>query len=560
MLAVPREQLMTLIIAVLILVGGSFGGVVIRPAVAQSQSNPAGLWILLVDSQTDYGETVNQSMTIITSPYVTNLHTYQELALEAYLNVTKDGTITSFGTSGGEYLEMYSYSYTEFPPSQPAYVYGCSSELRQSFVLNINGSVTDQRAKLSGSHLTITQNENQTMGNDVASCSLTDAASYFESSVLELLANKHLPWVDNFTFSSAPESQQYQTNVGVTQSEQTISIVNVALFRLQSYCAQYTAPDSPPVCVASGVDDQGPISPPVNIPSPNTVTLPDGSTINLGGSTLSWNSPGNYTLDCSQDCASDSFNFVGGSRGTIVSVNCPSGPCATITAISGANFSLSAEANHVTVNDFDGVVRVGALNSSSTVYLSGTPGTYSQRVTVNTNENLTTLQKNVTSTYATVLQICNSGTTLLNSGKPISGDLSSIQFCVPPGQVSKLQFYVPPSLQGKTGFYTATSNSSTIAMTESGENNTGGTASGIMALSGIPTEMPITLVSSSGNDLVTVVVNNTGSAAALVMFRLQFPSLTTSTSSNNTLLYTTVVVLLVAAIMATVWAVRRKKS
>jgi hypothetical protein len=176
------------------------------------------------------------------------------------------------------------------------------------------------------------------------------------------------------------------------------------------------------------------------------------------------------------------------------------------------------------VNDFDGIVRVGALNSSSTVFLSGALGTYSQKVTVNTNEDFMALQKNATTTYATVPRICNGGTFDLNGGQPISGDLNSIQFCVPAGQVTSLQFSVPPSLQDMISLYTATSNSSAITIIASGENKTGTTANGIMAISGIPTEMPIPLVSPTGNDPVTIAVNNTGSANAVVVFQLQFPT------------------------------------
>ena len=124
------------------------------------------------------------------------------------------------------------------------------------------------------------------------------------------------------------------------------------------------------------------------------------------------------------------------------------------------------------MNDLDGIVQVGALNSGGTVFLSGALGTYSQRVTVNANESFTTLQKNDTTTYATVPRTCNSGTILLNSGQPISGDLNTIQFCVPAGKVTRSQFSVPPSLQNMISLYTATSNSSAIAILASGENKT----------------------------------------------------------------------------------------
>ena len=87
-----------------------------------------------------------------------------------------------------------------------------------------------------------------------------------------------------------------------------------------------------------------------------------------------------------------------------------------------------------------------------------------------------------------------------------------------------MQFSVPPSLQDMTSLYTATSNSSAIAIIASGKNKTGTTVSGDMALSGIPTEMPIPLISPSGNDPVTIAVNNTGSANAVVVFQLQFPT------------------------------------
>jgi hypothetical protein len=336
--------------------------------------------------------------------------------------------------------------------------------------------------------------------------------------------------VDGYTFSNEQEnitSHTYSTfNVTSTEEFQTIDSVTIGLYRLQSYCTQYTGSSEPlpPVCVESGSDDQGLISPPVNIPSPNTVTLSDGSTIHLGGSTLSWSSPGNFTLNCPQTCTSDSFNFLNDSWGTIVNVNCPSGPCATITALRGADFSLLAAGNQVTVNDFDGIVQVSALNSSSTVFLSGAVGTYSQKATVNTNENLTALKNNITTTYASVPRMCNGDTIVANSGQPISGDLNSIQFCVPAGRVIRLQFSVHPSLQNIESLYTATSNSSAIAILATGENKTGAAASGVMALSGIPTEMPIPLVSSSGNDPVTIAVNNTGSSNAVVAFQLQFPS------------------------------------
>ena len=133
-------------------------------------------------------------------------------------------------------------------------------------------------------------------------------------------------------------------------------------------------------------------------------------------------------------------------------------------------FLFRLQRNHVTVNDFDGIIQVRAPNSGSTVFLSGALGTYGQSVTVNANENFTSLQKNDTTTYATVPRTCNGGTTLLNSGQPISGDLNTIQFCVPAGQVSRLQFSVPPSLQNMTSLYIATSNSSAVAILGSGEN------------------------------------------------------------------------------------------
>jgi len=510
----------TLIIAALILAGGLPGGVVVKRADAQAQSNPAGAvscqtcWMLFYDAQVEYDSEITYFIQQ-QSPFSANSHQFYQLTAEAYLNVTKDGKVDSFRTSAGEFHAMSDFSEIGFA--------GCSAEKRDSFVFDVTGSVTGQVVKLSASSPTITQTE--TSGSPSSYCP-TSAAF-----VQGFPGIKHLRWLDGYTFSDASENLTSGTSSVpgqvIISSNQVIDSITLGLWRIQSYCQQYlgsSGSEMPPVCVESGNDDQGPISPPANIPSPNTVTLSDGSAIHLGGSTLSWNSPGNFTLNCPQTCASDSFNFLNDSRGTIVSVNCPSGPCARITAIRGANFSLSAAGNYVTVHDFDGIVQVRALNSSSTVFLSGALGTYSQRVTVNTSENLTALQKSVTTTYATVLRTCNGGTILLDSGQPISGDLSPTQFCVPAGQVTRLQFSVPPSLQNIEGLYTATSNSSALAIIASGENKTGASASGIMALSGIPTEMPIPLISPSGDDPVTVAVNNTGSANAVVVFQLQFPT------------------------------------
>jgi hypothetical protein len=502
--------ILVLIIAALILVGGPLGGVVIPRAGALAQSNPAGLWTLFYETQHESDESG--------LPYW-NFHYYSQVATHSYLNVTEEGKVDTFRTSEGEFLkESSGFDITGTPPTE----YVCSAETRDSFAFDVTGSVTGQVGSLSASSLSITQTETQSSGNiQCLSFSGEGAAKFMQS----FPGDKQLPWVDGYVFSIMKETQASQ---GEGLFGQDIRSITVGLQQLQSYCKMS------PVCVGSGKDDQGPISPPASIPSPNTATLSDGSTIHLGGSTLSWNSPGNFTLSCQQTCASDSFDFLRGSWGTILNVNCPSGSCATITAIRGANFSLSAAGNHVTVNDFDGIIRVGARNSSSAVFLSGALGAYSQKVTLNTNENLTTLQKNATTTYATVPRTCKSGTVLFNSGRPISGDLSSIQFCVPAGQVTRLQFSVPPSLQNLTSLYTATSNSSAIAVLASGENTTGTTASGIMALSGIPTEMPIPLISPSGNDPVTITVNNTGSATALVMFQLQFPSLSVALSTTPT--------------------------
>ena len=512
----------TLIIAAVILVGGPLGGIVIPRASAQAQSSPAGLWYLHYDVQND--STFEGPLGYWSGHY------YSQLAMDIYLNVTKEGKVDTFRTSDGEFDRVQSGYFI----SNDGILITCGDEKQQSFLFNVTGSVVGQVGELSAFAPSITQSKTQTSGSESCGGSAETAAekvASFESDVLGL------PWVDGFTSSIASDtSHSFSTVQG---SAQDIRTVTVGLWRLQSYCKMLSNPPGsnyaylPPVCVDSGNDDQGPISPPVNIPSPNSVTLSDGSTIHLGGSALSWNSPGNYTLNCPQTCASDSFNFLRDSWGTIVNVNCPSGPCATITAISGANFSLSAAGTQVTVNDFDGIVRVGALNSSSTVFLSGALGTYIQRVTVDTNENFTTLQKNAITTYATVPRTCNGGAILLNSGQPISGDLNSTQFCVPAGQVTRLQFSVPPPLQNMTSLYTATSNSSAIAILASGEDKTGTSTSGVMALSGIPTEMPIPLISPSGNDLVTIAVNNTGGANAVVSFQLLFPSLTVTSSTTS---------------------------
>ncbi len=540
--AVISIRILTLIIAALILAGGLPGGVVIQRAAAQAQSNPSGLWVLSYDAQVEYDyETYAGNGQPLIESYT---NSYQ-LVAQSYLNVTTGGKVDTFRTSEGEYVAMTN--------EIGAGTYGCGVEERNSFVFDVTGSVTGQAVKLSASSPTITQNETQSSGY-VANCqyqSFADAA-YLRS----FPGIKHLRWVDGYTFSIAPENQTSQIVDGNLVVSQVVQSVTISLQRLQSYCESFT--DSPggqysylpPVCVESGYDDQGPISPPVDIPSPNTVTLSDGSTVHLGGSALSWSSPGNFTLNCPQTCASDSFNFLSDSWGTIVNVDCPSGPCATITAIRGANFSLSAAGNQVTVNDFDGIVGVRALNSSSTIFLSGALGTQSQKVTVNTNEGFTALQNNATTTYATVPRTCNGGTILLNSGQPISGDLNSTLFCVPAGQSTRLQFSVPPSLQNIESLYMATSNSSAIAILASGETKTGTAASGVVALSGIPTEMPIPLISPSGNDQVTIAVNNTGSANAVVTFQLQFPSSSTGGGGIPEFSY-----LLVTAIVLTVLVV-----
>jgi hypothetical protein len=536
---------------------------VIRPAAAQAQpssssSNPSTLWVLFYDAQV---ESDNQLTELCGSGaecqlVTTVTHQFYQLSAEAYLNVTKGGRIDSFRNSEGEYVAVSDSSETTMPETSSV---NCSSGLRDSFVFNVTGSVTGQVVKLSASSPTITSTETQSSGI-VADYQPT---AYSESGLQSFPGIKNLRWVDGYTFSDAPENLTSLTSPdGTSYASQVIDSLTIGLWQLQSYCNTYAGSVDlyvPPVCVESGSDDQGPISPPANIPSPNAVTLSDGSTINLRGSALSWSSPGNFTLNCSQTCTSDSFNFLNDSRGTIVSVSCPSGPCATITAIRGASFSLSAAGNQVTVNDFDGIVQVSALNSSSTLFLSGALGTYTQKVTVNTNENFTTLQKNTTTTYVTVPRTCSNDTILLNSGQPISGGLNSIQFCVPAGQVTRLQISVPPSLQDVTGLYTATSNSSAIAMLASGENKTGTAASGVMALSGLPTEMPIPLISPSGNDLVTIAVNNTGSANAVVTFQLQFQSLTTASTSSTTSYLLVTAIVPVVLVVASYLVIRNRR-
>jgi len=529
---------------------------VIRPAGAQS--SPSGAvscqtcWTLFYDAQveSDYVSTIVSSPAYASGTVAESSHQFYQLTAETYLNVTKDGKVDTFRTSDGEFLATSDFSEVGSVV--------CSAEKRDSFVFDVTGSVTGQAVKLAASSPTITQTE--TSGSPSSYCPIS---TYSESTLQSFPGIKHLRWVDGYTFSIAPEnttSRTYSTfNVTSTEVYQTIDSLTIGLYRLQSYCTQYAGSSEPlpPVCVESGNDDQGPISPPVSIPSPNTVTLSDGSTIHLGGSTLSWSSPGNFTLNCPRTCASDSFNFLNDSQGTIVNVNCPTGPCATITALRGANFSLSAVANHATVNDFDGIVQVNALNSSSTIFLSGALGTYGQKVTVNTNENLTTLQKNATTTYVTVPRTCNGGT--INTGQPISGDLNSIQFCVPAGQVARLQFSVPPSLQNIESLYTATSNSSAIAMLVSGENKTGAAASGAMALSGIPTEMPIPLISPSGNDPISIAVNNTGGANAVVTFQLQFPSLSSASTTSTTSYLLVTAIVFAVLVVASYLVIRNRR-
>ena len=476
----------------------------IPSAGAQTQSSTGGLWTLFYETQ---HESVESGSSF-------DFNYFSQVVTHSYLNVTEEGKVVTFRTSEGEF-------YKESVGFNDAGV--CSAEERDSFAFDVAGSVTGQVGSLSASSLIITQSGTQSSGNIKCLSFSGEGAAKFTRI---FPGDKQLPWVDSYIFSDMKETSQMIQGVFYLD----IRSITVGLQQLQSYCKTSS------VCVESGKDGQGQVSPPTNIPSPNTVTLSDGSAINLGGSTLSWSSPGNFTLSCPETCAADSFNFLRDSWSTNVNVNCPSGPCATITAIHGANFSLSAAANHVTVNDLDGIVRVQAPNSSSTTFLSGALGTYSQKVTLNTNENLTTLQKNSTTAYATVPRTCTSGTILLNSGQPVSGDLNSIQFCVPAGQVSRLQFSVPPSLQNMTSLYTTTSNSSAVTMLASGDNTTGTTARGVMVLSGIPTEMPIPLVSPSGNDPVTIAVNNTGDVNAVVTFQLQFPFLTVTnpTTSSTT--------------------------
>jgi hypothetical protein len=353
--------------------------------------------------------------------------------------------------------------------------------------------------------------------------------SFFVNSVSVLVTS--FPFVNGYVASTSSNVDSTECPFGawapicVGSTQSTIDITQVTFFP------------------TTGSDAQGPISVGAVIDSPNTVMLSDGSQLTLPAGTLTWDAPGSFTLTCTtvDECAGAlrfTANFAPPSDGTSVQV-VPVG--VQITLVDDANFSASVTASDVTVNDYDGVFQVTGLNGTGTVFLSGLQGQYGQKVTTFGNETLSSMEGNVTTAYRAAPSTCETGVVILDSGQPISGNLTgsqAVQFCVPARTITTLQFSVPPSLQNQTTTYTMISNS-TAKIMASGENGTGGQVNGEMFLAAVPTRMPILLISPSGDDPVTIGVNNTGRGTALVEFQLAFghqslSSITTTSSTSNT--------------------------
>jgi hypothetical protein len=420
---------------------------------------------------------------------------------------------------------------------------GCAATMWASLTADVTGSVGASGAGalfLSATELDpgpysgnfwVDENYSTGAGQCEALPSNVISMSYFQSFGQvnsSLLSSVQIPTavgdsqVTNLFFSST----QYITGTPPSVSLPETTTVNLQLVMTRTGSFLSTATDS-----------SGTISPPVDVVAPNTISFSDGSSIDLQSGTLAWTSPGDFILNCIQSCGEDLFNFLQGSYGTEVQVGGDDGTA--ITAVRGANFSLTYGAAGTTVDVYDGVVLVSALNSSASTLLEGSQGAYSQAVTLSGNDTYTQIQSNVTTSYQTQPSTCPTGTVLLDSGQPIAGNLTGtqgIQVCVAAGEVTTLQFSVPPSLQSETSLYSTLSNSSSLGIVVS---DNGGKNSGDLFLTGVPSQMPISLAGTSGNDLVSVAFNNTGSSTARVLFQLQFlknssqPSTSTTSTTNE---------------------------
>lgn len=494
----PIRLLSLVIVAMIIILAGPLGTVVISHVDAQAGSTPTRWRLTITNSAENSSQSCGQ-----TPCHVTDARS--QLTSFGFVNVHDEG---GGPVADGSLESEFDTSYTD--TNGPIHCRG-SGTVQGSTVLTgsaVTGQLLLDFGRFSGVTAT---NTCDAPYQDTAPNNATDWAVTLAGSFLPAVK---VAFEDNHIYSI---TNAYDRCSG--------SVCEHGLYQLIVFTTLVSTLPS------DGTDNQGPISPPVDIPSPNSITLSDGSSIGLGGSTLAWKSPGNFTLNCTQTCGSDSFNFQRNSRGTDVRVTCPAGPCARLTAIGGASFSLSTTANSVTVKDQDGVVQVSSPNSGTTIFLSGVLGSYSQSAVVHAHENSSDLQKSAATTYLSAPKVCNSGTVSLNSGQPITGNLV-VQFCALAKQVTNLQFNVPPSLQNRTAVYTVVSNSSALGMMSSGEDSTGGRTTGGMTLTGVPTLMPILLVSPSGSDPVTIAVNNTGASTALVTFQLQFPVLSVANSTT----------------------------
>ena len=294
---------------------------------------------------------------------------------------------------------------------------------------------------------------------------------------------------------------------------------------------------------SSGTDNQGAVSPPATIAFPNTLVLSDGSKIELQpGETVQWESPAEFSLNCNgvSGCAASLWNFVSNYlREPVLS---DSG-VAMVAAVRGLNLSLAFKAGQAVVEVYDGAALVTTMESNSSFPLSGAQGVYSQEVSVQGNETVPEIAANVTTTFSHIPSPCQSGAVSFNSGNPIEGNLtgtSGIEFCVSAGQTTTVQFSVPPALQNLTTLYSFASNSSRLSVKATGSSSSGANPSGYMTTIGLFAQMPFPLASPSGDDRVSVSVNNTGSSTAVALLQLQlFPKATSSTTTTTTVMSAT---------------------
>ena len=219
--------------------------------------------------------------------------------MDIYLNVTKEGT-RPFRTGWP--------SLTECKVAISFRTTGFSSLVvmrRYSFLFNVTGSVVGQAAELSAFAPSTQSSKTQTSGSESCGGSAETAAekvASFESDVLGL------PWADGFTSSIASDtSHSFSTVQGRRHSQQLAfgRSRNVAkrhpIRRTIMHTASRSA--STPVTTTNADFSAGQYS------FPEQRNPSDGSTIHLGGSALSWNSPGTTPSTVLQTCASDSFDF-----------------------------------------------------------------------------------------------------------------------------------------------------------------------------------------------------------------------------------------------------------